>query len=361
MRKLLLLFVLSVGTLFSFGSDEPLPPETLDLRLLRTFSAQELYTLMQRELEFYVNDKSSYPLKTQWYTHPVLYSVLRKYTIEQETHNFNAIVQHSLVNASIQLSPVYEGLSNKKKPVEGNRVHGETLEEWVQRILEKDERTVKALIGKTGMVINVITPQIDTGKLISYMEKYEIHKEFERETGIMIIKTLQSKLYGDWETYIQNLLTLYDRGSFAGVYGYNTAKLFAESGDPRCVEKLELAVKSGDSSYSSNLEIGKFLVANGGAITEDVIEKALDYSHDRVRIWGAQKICEMRIKKLYPKVRDLYNWSIMAGRAKSYIVVVLASTIKDFPYWIPPYGQARCANESDCTIIPEDALPLDGL
>jgi hypothetical protein len=212
------------------------------------------------------------------------------------------------------------------------------------------------------MVINVITPQIDTGNLISYMEKYEIHKEFERETGIMIIKTLQSKLYGDWETYIQNLLTLYDRGSFADVYGYRTAELFAESGDPRCVEKLELATKRSNSTlYRSYLEIGKFLVANGGAITEDVIEKALDYPHDRVRIWGAEKICEMKIKRLYPRVRDLYNRSLMIGHAKSYIVGVLARTIKDFPYWIPPYGQTRCGFEGECKPIPEDALPLDGL
>jgi hypothetical protein len=211
-------------------------------------------------------------------------------------------------------------------------------------------------------MINMITPEINTKELISYIEKHAIYKELYKESFFNALKTLQSKLYGDWETYIQNLLTLYTgNGSFADVYGYRTVELFAESGDPRCVEKLELAVKSGDSSYSSNLEIGKFLVANGGAITEDVMEKALDYSHDSVRIWGARKICEMKIKRLYPKVRDLYNRSILAGRAKSYIAAVLARTIKDFPYWIPPYGRPRCADKSDCTLIPEDALPLDGL
>lgn len=346
MKKLFLLFILSVGSLFSWTSNESAPPETLSSKLQKRFSAQELYTMMQKELELYAENKEIYPLITQWHTHPVLYSVLREYTIEKETYDFN------------------KNLESNRKYVEGNEVYGETLEERIQRRLEKDERKLNRLLQLTFIIVTRITAEINTNDLIAYITQHEIHKDLLSgyESIFKGLKTLQSKLYGDWETYIQNLLTLYDGGcSFADVYGYRTEELFAESGDPRCIEKLELAVKSGDSSYSSNLEIGKFLVANGGATTENVIEKALDYPHDRVRIWGAKKICEMKIKRLYPRVRDLYNRSLIVGSVKFYIAEVLARTIKDFPYWIPPYGQTKCGFEGECRPIPEGALPLDGL
>jgi hypothetical protein len=330
MKKLLLLFVLFVGTSFPFWGPEP-EPETLGSRIKKKFSAQELYKIMQWELELYVNDKASYPFKTQWYTHPVLYSVLKEYTIEKETHSFN------------------KTFKSGGRYVEGNKIYGETLEERIQRTLEKDDRTVEDLIRKTMGMINMITPEVNTKDLISYIEKHAIYKELYKESFFYSIKTLQSKLYGDRETYIQNLLTLYTgNGSFADVYGYRTVELFAESGDPRCVEKLELAAKM-ERHYGIELEIGKFLVANGGEITEDVLEKALDYSHSRVRLWGAIKISEMKIKRLYPKLRDLYNQVLMAGRSETDISMALYN-IEEFPYEIPPDGKP----------IPEDALPLEG-
>jgi hypothetical protein len=257
--------------------------------------------------------------------------VLKEYTIEKETYEFN------------------KTFKSGGRYVEGNKVYGENLEERIQRTLEKDDRKVEDLIRKTMGMINMITPEVNTKDLISYIEKHAIYKELYKESFFYSIKTLQSKLYGDRETYIQNLLTLYTgNGSFADVYGYRTVELFAESGDPRCVEKLELAAKM-ERHYGIELEIGKFLVANGGEITEDVLEKALDYSHSRVRLWGAIKISEMKIKRLYPKLKDLYNQVLMAGRAETDISMALYN-IEEFPYEIPPDGKP----------IPEDALPLEG-
>jgi hypothetical protein len=305
--------------------------KTSDLGKIITdsFSADEAYNLIKRDLETLVRYPDFYPQLSIWLTDSKAHELYLNYI------NFQV-----------------------KCVLQNERSESLTEEEERQRTIagyfEKE-----MLVGQSMSVLKYLCLYKDTGELIKMIKDNEL-QNYTRPVFYKEAAIAYSRLYESRENYIRELI---DEGyrSVKAIYTIpidpekrvSVALLMAETGDKRCLKVLEDVVKK-DPIYDDYPKICEFVMEHNEEISETVLAKALDYDCDVVKGWAFLKIGYLKIRSLYPKMKEIYNLALEFGRAKQDFISRVCRPGM-FPYKIAhPYYHNQCVP------VPDDAEIRDG-
>jgi hypothetical protein len=215
------------------------------------------------------------------------------------------------------------------------------------------------LVGQSMSVLKYLCLYKDTGELIKMIKDNEL-QNYTRPIFYKEAIIAYSRLYESRENYIRELI---DEGyrSVKAIYTIpidperkvSAGFLMAETGDKRSLEVLEKVAENGDF-HNDFSKVCKFLIDHNEKISETTLAKALDYNCDVVKSWAFLKIGYLKIRSLYPKMKEIYNKAFEFGRAKlDFISSVCRSGM--FPYkTIHPYYEHKCIP------VPDDAEIREG-
>jgi len=298
-------------------------------RVALSYPSHKLNSLVLKDLHSYFEHYDTYGKKTIWITEPGLLK-----EIDNECAISTKQMNKYLQREGTDTVQIFDGLQRKKvkfsKSVWFSKTRQELLRE--QKCLER-----------TLALASFLSKSRNTKPIAEYLKSQQVSKRLSRSKGFLNF-FLCHNFYHNFgsEAYMQSLLAFanhkkngfYFFGGWADVPMVPT--LYSESGDPRCLEILQKAVvRHGEYSvYKHAQTILSFLIAEGGVVNDAVIHKGLSYPSDAIRLWAVKKVCNQRLRKHYPKLREIYNTAVYAGAKKAGFVMTIRS-LPNFPYSLP--------------------------